>query len=75
MNAETTRLRAAISASAFPLLAITSAILVTSCTSNEELERRLDRRTEAYSNLQERRKLRNEATDARYNAWYDRIME
>jgi len=47
---------------------------LTSCASNDELQERLDRRTEANANYQERRKMRKDATDARDAAWYDRVM-
>jgi hypothetical protein len=47
---------------------------LTSCASNEQLQERLDRRTDAAVKYQERRKMRNEANDVRYNAWYDRVM-
>jgi len=47
---------------------------LTSCASNDKLQERLDRRTDAAVNYQERRKMRNEANDVRYNAWYDRVM-
>ena len=54
-------------------LCLTSGL--TSCASNDQLQERLDRRTDAAVNYQERRKMRNEANDARYNAWYDRVMD
>jgi hypothetical protein len=38
------------------------------------LARRLDKRNEAYLNWQERRKLKQQARDERYQAWFDRIM-
>jgi hypothetical protein len=47
---------------------------LTSCASNDELQERLDRRTEANANYQERRKMRRDANDARDAAWYDRVM-
>jgi hypothetical protein len=54
-----------------------SLILFSSCSSksNEELARRLDKRNDAYFNWQERRKLRQQARDERYQAWFDRIMD
>jgi|GEM_PF-5854862 hypothetical protein len=53
-------------------LCLTSGL--TSCASNDKLQERLDRRTDAAVKYQERRKMRNEANDVRYNAWYDRVM-
>lgn len=49
-------------------------IVVPSCASNAELEERLDRRNEAHAKYQERREIRQDARDERYNAWYDRVM-
>ena len=46
-----------------------------SCASNEELQTRLDKRNEAYSNYQDRRKIRSNAMDERYNAHFDRVMD
>lgn len=58
------------------ILTLGSMILISSCSSksNEELARRLDKRNEAYLNWQERRKIRQEAREERYQAWFDRIM-
>lgn len=56
------------------LLALCGAFLLPSCASTENLEKRLDRRTEVNEKYQERRKLRNQANDARDAAWYDRVM-
>ena len=49
-------------------------LLTSACASNEELENRLDRRNEHYSNLQDRRELRQDARDKRSDDWYDRVM-
>ena len=46
-----------------------------SCASNEELQTRLDRRNETYSRYQDRRKIRSDAMDERYNARFDRVMD
>lgn len=54
------------------VLCLTSGL--TSCASNEQLQERLDRRTDTAIKYQERRKMRNEANDVRYNAWYYRVM-
>jgi len=58
------------------LIMLGSAILFSSCSSksNDELARRLDKRNDAYLNWQERRKIRQEAREERYQAWFDRIM-
>jgi hypothetical protein len=58
------------------LVILGSAILGSSCStkSNEELARRLEKRNDAYFNWQERRKIRQEAREERYQAWFDRIM-
>lgn len=56
------------------LVGLASLLSLTSCASNDELQERLDRRTEANANYQERRKMRRDANDARDAAWYDRVM-
>lgn len=55
-------------------LALGASMFAPSCASNEELAQRLDRRTESYSKYQDRKKMRAEARDDRYDAWYDRVM-
>jgi hypothetical protein len=55
------------------LLAAAASSLV-SCASNEELQDRLDDRNESYSNLQERREMRQDARQQRTDAWFDRVM-
>lgn len=47
---------------------------LTSCTSNDALEERLDRRNDAYSSIQERREMRADARQERTDAWFDRVM-
>lgn len=47
---------------------------LTSCTSNEELQERLDNRNDAYSNFQARREMRADARQQRTDAWFDRVM-
>lgn len=69
-----TKIHGAKRAISFVLLALSASILAPSCASNEELEQRLDRRTESYSKYQDRKKMRAEARDDRYDAWYDRVM-
>lgn len=48
-----------------------------SCTTEHEisLANRLKRRNELYLAKQERRSMRKEARDKRFNAWFDRIMD
>lgn len=57
-----------------PLLAAVTCALA-SCSSNEELQDRMDKRNESYYKLQERREIRQDARDDRYDAWFDRIMK
>ena len=45
-----------------------------SCSSNEQLQQRVDRRNDSYSNYNERRKIRTDARQERTNMWYDRHM-
>lgn len=47
---------------------------LTSCSSNEELQERLDKRTDTYSNFQDRREMRADARQQRTDAWFDRAM-
>jgi hypothetical protein len=56
-------------------LVLLTAVTLTSCSSNEELQHRLDRRNDSYFKLQERREMRQDARDERYEAWFDRIMD
>ena len=39
-----------------------------------ELKKKLAARNEVYSNLQERRRMRKQAREDRYQAWWDRVM-
>ena len=45
-----------------------------SCASNDQLQQRMDKRNDAYSNYNERRKIRTEARQERTDMWYDRHM-
>ena len=40
----------------------------------QEMKERLAARNELYSNLQDRRRLRKQAREDRYQAWWDRVM-
>lgn len=48
-----------------------------SCASDrdENLTYRLKKRNDEYLERQERRTMRKEARDKRYNAWFDRVMD
>ena len=48
--------------------------MLSSCSSNEELEDRLDERNDKYQNLQNRRQIRQDARQERTDAWFDRAM-
>jgi hypothetical protein len=69
-----TSLRPVLRACLLASCALSLNAALTSCASNDQLQERLDRRTDAAVNYQERRKMRNEANDVRYNAWFDRVM-
>ena len=45
-----------------------------SCASNDQLQQRVDRRNDAYSNYNERREIRTDARQERTDAWFDRHM-
>jgi hypothetical protein len=64
----------------YPVLFIALAFVATgfsSCASDhdENLTYRLKKRNDDYLDKQERRSMRKEARDKRYNAWFDRIMD
>ena len=40
----------------------------------QEMKERLAARNELYSNLHDRRRLRKQAREDRYQAWWDRVM-
>ena len=58
------------------LLFLTSALIFTlgSCASNDDFQDRMDKRNDAYGNLQERRDIRLKARQGRTDDWYDRAM-
>jgi hypothetical protein len=45
-----------------------------SCASNEQLQQRVDKRNDAYSNYNERREIRTDARQERTDMWFDRHM-
>ena len=49
-------------------------IFCASCASNEQLQQRMDDRNDAYSNYNERRKIRTDARQERTDMWFDRHM-
>lgn len=58
-----------------PILAVALlALSLSSCASNDELQERMEKRNDAYSNLQERREIRQGARQERTDAWFDRVM-
>ena len=58
------------------ILFLSSALILTlaSCATNEELQDRVDNRTDAYSSLQERRSIRIDARHERNDAFNDRVL-
>ena len=55
------------------ILAIVTACCA-SCASNEQLQQRVDKRNDAYSNFTERREIRTDARQERTDMWYDSKM-
>ncbi|MEO5916772.1 MAG: hypothetical protein ABIS50_21270 [Luteolibacter sp.] len=51
-----------------------TATFCASCASNEQLQQRMDKRNESYSNYNERREIRTDARQERTDMWYDRHM-
>lgn len=49
-------------------------LLISGCASSD-LDDRLDRRTDAYEDLQDRREMRQDARQERTDAWFDRVMD
>ena len=56
------------------LFLLLASSLLLSCASNEELQRKLDRRNDKYQDLQDRRQMRQDARQDRTDAWFDRVM-
>ncbi len=59
------------------ILGLTSCLMLislSSCSSNEELEDRLEKRNDRYQNFQDRREIRADANQDRTDAWFDRVM-
>lgn len=54
---------------------ITVTALLPSCASNEDFEKRMDKRNDAYSNYNERRQIRTDARQERTDMWFDRHMD
>ncbi len=50
------------------------AAAMTSCASKDELQKRMDKRNDNYSDLQDRRRIRQDARQERTDAWYDRVL-
>ena len=57
-----------------PALAFISLSGLLSSCSNARLENRLEKRNDNYSNLQDRREMRQDARQDRTDAWFDRVM-
>ena len=49
-------------------------LLIIASASNDQLQQRVDRRNDAYSNYNERREIRTDARQERTDAWFDRHM-
>lgn len=56
------------------LLPIVCLGLVSCATDNDDLQKRMDERNDAYSNYNERRKIRTDARQERTDMWFDRVM-
>lgn len=57
------------------ILLPTIILLYSSCASNEQFEQRMEKRNDAYSNYNERRKIRTEARQERTDMWFERHMD
>ncbi len=51
------------------------AAALTSCMSNEEYRRKLDKRNESYRQFEERLQMYSESMDERYETWVDRVLD
>jgi hypothetical protein len=69
----TTRIPTLPRAMSLVALLVSAATLV-SCTSDDGLEGRLERRNDTYSSFQDRREARQDARQGRTDAWFDRVM-
>lgn len=56
-------------------LVLMTAALVSSCASNDDFQKRMDKRNDAYSNYNERREIRTDARQERTDMWFDRHMD
>jgi hypothetical protein len=56
------------------LLPFAGLCLVSCATDNDDLQKRMDQRNDAYSNYNERRKIRTDARQERTDMWFDRVM-
>jgi hypothetical protein len=48
--------------------------LLSSCSSNDEFQERMDRRNDSYMRYNDRRRIRLDARQERTDAWFDRHM-
>lgn len=51
------------------------AAVLSSCMSNEEYRRKLDKRNESYRQFEERLQMYSESMDERYETWVDRVLD
>lgn len=56
------------------LLALILATGLSSCASNADFEKRMQKRNDTYSSFNERRTIRVDARQERTDMWFDRVM-
>ena len=57
------------------LPAILLPLVLASCMSNEEYQRKLDKRNESYRKFDERLEMYSQSMDQRYEDWVDRVLD
>lgn len=57
------------------LPAILLPLFLASCMSNEEYQRKLDKRNESYRKFEERLDMYSQSMDERYETWVDRVLD
>lgn len=56
------------------MLVVLVPVALSSCVSNERFEERMDRRSQGYEKIQQRREIRLEKRQERTDAWFERAM-
>lgn len=58
-----------------PLCAAATALISCSTESVQQVQEHEDKLTQSYENREEKRQIREEGREQRYNAWFNRVMD